>query len=77
MALDFPFGVPAEFAADLSPRCPPRAMPGLWRTVAGMSARDFRAARDRFVAANGENKRSGDEQHFPRATPRSMLYDPI
>ena len=67
VALDFPFGVPAEFAADLSPRCPPRAMPGLWRTVAGMSARDFRAARDRFVAANGENKRSGDEQHFPES----------
>ena len=67
VALDFPFGVPAEFTADLSPRYPPRALPGLWRTVAGMSACDFRAARDRFVAANGEKKRSGDERHFPES----------
>ena len=66
-ALDFPFGVPAEFAADLSPKYPPRAMPDLWRAVAGMSAGDFLAARDRFVAKNGELKRSGDARHFPES----------
>ena len=66
-ALDFPFGVPARFAADLSPKCPPRAMPDLWRTVSGMSAGDFLAARDRFVADNGELKRSGDARHFPES----------
>ena len=66
-ALDFPFGVPAEFAAELSPKCPPRAMPDLWRTVSGMSADDFLAARDRFVADNGELKRSGDTRHFPES----------
>ena len=67
VALDFPFGVPARFAADLSPTCPPRAMPDLWRTVSGMSAGDFLAARDRFVADNGELKRSGDARHFPES----------
>ena len=67
VALDFPFGVPAEFAADLSPKRPPRAMPDLWRTVSGMSAGDFLAARDRFVAASGEMKRSGDARHFPES----------
>ena len=67
VALDFPFGVPAEFAADLSPKRPPRVMPDLWRTVSGMSAGDFLAARDRFVAANGEIKRSGDARHFPES----------
>ena len=67
VALDFPFGVPAEFAADLSPNRPPHAMPDLWRTVSGMSADDFLAARDRFVAASGEVKRSGDARHFPES----------
>ena len=67
VALDFPFGVPAEFAADLSPKRPPRAMPDLWRTVSGMSAGDFLAARDRFVANHGELKRSGDARHFPES----------
>ena len=67
VALDFPFGVPIRFAADLSPKSPPRTMPDLWRTVSGMSAGDFLAARDRFVAANGEIKRSGDARHFPES----------
>ena len=67
VALDFPFGVPARFAADLSPKRPLRAMPDLWRTVSGMSADDFLAARDRFVADNGELKRSGDTRHFPES----------
>ena len=66
-ALDFPFGVPAGFAVDLSPKRPPHAMPDLWRTVSGMSAGDFLAARDRFVAASGEVKRSGDARHFPES----------
>ena len=67
VALDFPFGVPAEFAAALSPGRPPRAMPDLWRIVSGMDAGDFLAARGRFVAANGEIKRSGDARHFPES----------
>ena len=67
VALDFPFGVPADFACDLSPKRPPRAMPDLWRTVSGMSAGDFLAARDRFVANHGELKRSGDTRHFPES----------
>ena len=67
VALDFPFGVPAEFAAALSPGRPPRAMPDLWRIVSGMDAGDFLAARDRFVADHGEMKRSGDALHFPES----------
>ena len=66
-ALDFPFGVPAGFAADLSPRRPPRTMPDLWRTVSGMGADEFLATRDRFVADHGELKRSGDARHFPES----------
>ena len=66
-ALDFPFGVPAQFAADLPAKHPPRAMPDLWQTVSGMSAGDFLAARDRFVADHGEIKRSGDMRHFPES----------
>lgn len=66
-ALDFPFGVPAEFAAALSPKCQPHAMPDLWRIVSGIGAGDFLAARDRFVADNGEIKRSGDTRHFPES----------
>ena len=67
VALDFPFGVPADFAVHLSPKSPPRAMPDLWRTVSGMSADDFLAARDRFVPEHGELKRSGDARHFPES----------
>ena len=67
VALDFPFGVPAGFAARLSLTRPPRAMPDLWRAVSGMSADAFLAARNRFVADNGERKRSGDARHFPES----------
>ena len=67
VALDFPFGVPAGFAVHLSPKCPPRAMPDLWKIVHGMPAGDFLAARDRFVAGHGELKRSGDARHFPES----------
>ena len=66
-ALDFPFGVPAAFAARLSPKHRPRAMPDLWQTLSGIGAGDFLAARDRFVADNGELKRSGDARHFPES----------
>ena len=66
-ALDFPFGVPAGFAAQLAPKYPPRTMPALWRIVSGIPAADFLAARDRFVADNGEPRRSGDARHFPES----------
>ena len=66
-ALDLPFGVPAAFAARLSPKRRPRAMPDLWQALSGMGADEFLAARDRFVAGNGELKRSGDARHFPES----------
>ena len=66
-ALDFPFGVPADFVAHLSPKFSPRAMPDLWKIVSGMTAGDFLEARNRFVAEHGELKRSGDARHFPES----------
>ena len=67
VALDFPFGVPVAFATHLSPKHPPRTMPDLWQKLAGMGASEFVSARDRFVADNGELKRSGDARHFPES----------
>ena len=65
--MDFPFGVPAEFAAHLAPKPPLRAMPDLWKIASGMTAGEFLEARGRFVAAHGELKRSGDTRHFPES----------
>ena len=66
-ALDFPFGVPTDFVAHLSPKSTPRAMPDLWEIVSGMTAAEFLEARGRFVAEHGELKRSGDARHFPES----------
>ena len=66
-ALDFPFGVPADFVAHLAPKSSPRTMPDLWKIVSGMTAGEFLEARGRFVAAHGELKRSGDTRHFPES----------
>ena len=66
-ALDFPFGVPAEFARRLSPACSPQVMPDVWQAVSDMTADEFLAARNRFVAEHGELKRSGDARHFPES----------
>jgi len=59
-ALDFPFGIPAQFAAHITRGHPAYEMSTLWDAVARMSADDFIAARDAFVAAHGEPKRAGD-----------------
>lgn len=59
-ALDFPFGLPAQFAAHITLGHQAFEMPTLWDAVARMSADDFIAARDAFVAAYGEPKRAGD-----------------
>ena len=45
-ALDFPFGVPADFVAHLSPKFSPRAMPDLWKIVSGPPAIFWRPAID-------------------------------
>ena len=66
-ALDFPFGVPAGFAEQLSSTCPPGALPDVWQAVSGMTADEFLVARNRFVAEHGELKRSGDARHFPES----------
>ena len=59
-ALDFPFGVPSEFASYLAAGTQLGDMPALWDTVAPMPLIDFIAARNRFVATHGEPKRAGD-----------------
>ena len=66
-ALDFPFGVPSDFVAHLSPKSTPSAMPDVWEIVSGMTAAEFLEARGRFVAERGELKRSGDARHFPES----------
>ena len=66
-ALDFPFGVPSDFVAHLSPKSTPSAMPDVWEIVSGMTAAEFLEARGRFVAEHGELKRSGDARHFPES----------
>ena len=75
-ALDFPFGVPADFVAHLSPKSTPRAMPDLWEIVSGMTAAEFLEARGRFVAGHGELKRSGDARHFPESYSPLHLANP-
>ena len=66
-ALDFPFGVPAQFAAHLSAGGLPKDMPDLWQTVTAISADEFIDARDCFVGEHGEPKRAGDQKHHPES----------
>ena len=66
-ALDFPFGVPAQFAAFLSPRRPPSDMPGLWEVIASITADEFIRERNRFVTQHGEPKRAGDRKYHPES----------
>ena len=66
-ALDFPFGVPAQFAAFLSPRRPPTDMPCLWEVITSVSADEFIRERNRFVIQHGEPKRAGDQRYHPES----------
>ena len=66
-ALDFPFGVPAQFAAFLSPRRLPNDMPDLWRLIDSITADEFIRERNRFVIQHGEPKRAGDRKHHPES----------
>ena len=67
VALDFPFGVPAQFAAFLSPCRMPRDMLDLWEIVSGITAGEFIRKRNRFVMQHGEPKRAGDRKHHPES----------
>ena len=66
-ALDFPFGVPAQFASFLSPRRLPSDMPGLWKIIASITAHEFIRERNRFVMQHGEPKRAGDQRYHPES----------
>ena len=66
-ALDFPFGVPAQFASFLSPRRLPSDMPGLWKIIASITADEFIRERNRFVMQHGEPKRAGDQKYHPES----------
>ena len=66
-ALDFPFGVPATFAAALAPDLLPSDMRAAWDAVSRMTAAEFVTARDNFVAGHGEPKRAGDLRHHPES----------
>ena len=65
--IDFPFGVPLEFADFLNTSGGVRSMPEAWRIVSDLKLADFNAARDAFVDRFGEPKRDGDESHFPES----------
>ena len=67
VALDFPFGVPAQFAAFLSPRRLPSDMPDLWAVIASITADEFIRERNRFVLQHGEPKRAGDQRYHPES----------
>lgn len=67
VALDFPFGVPSEFANFVAPGCSPTAMPALWDVIASMTIQDFIAKRNKFVAVHGEPKRAGDLKYHPES----------
>ena len=62
--IDFPFGVPLEFADFLNTSGGVRSMPEAWRIVSDLRLGDFNAARDAFVDRFGEPKRAGDATHF-------------
>ena len=66
-ALDFPFGVPAQFAAFLSPRRLPSDMPDLWEVIASITADEFIRERNRFIIQHGEPKRAGDRKYHPES----------
>lgn len=66
-ALDFPFGVPAAFAAHLGDGRPALAMPDVWDALAEMTLDGFWASRNEFVAAHGEPKRAGDRRYHPES----------
>ena len=64
-AIDFPFGVPIEFAEFLN-KAAIESMPEMWRVVASLSFQDFSSARDSFLENKGfEPKRAGDKAHYP------------
>jgi len=67
VALDFPFGVPSEFANFVVAGCSPTAMPALWDVIASMTIQDFIASRNDFVAVHGEPKRAGDLKYHPES----------
>ncbi len=67
VALDFPFGVPAQFASFLSPRRLPSDMPGIWEIIASITVDEFIRERNRFVMQHGEPKRAGDQKYHPES----------
>ena len=78
VALDFPFGVPKEFAQFWCPDA--RQMPDLWAAAHGIGLDDFLARRAAFVEQPGRNypkstgpKREGDVKHTGCFSPLHMV----
>ena len=63
-ALDFPFGVPMEFANYWEPNA--KKMPDLWRAASNIDRDDFENCVKRFISGNAEYLRVA-ESNFPRA----------
>ena len=68
VAMDFPFGVPGEFATYISHGRPLRDMRDLWDTIGAMGGFEtFGGLRDAFVPFRGELKRVWDQVHHPQS----------
>ena len=74
VALDFPFGVPGEFASQICRHLPPSDMREVWRIMDGMAYEDFLTLRETFLTARAdlpqlqrEPKRAGDRRHHPES----------
>ena len=59
-ALDFPFGVPRQFAEHVGVVSAPHTMSGLWNIISTKDIDDFIGERNQFVAEHGEPRRAGD-----------------
>ena len=67
VAMDFPFGVPKQFAVHILQGRPLQSMPDLWQTVDDLTILRFYAARCLFVDDYDECKRAGDARYFPES----------
>jgi hypothetical protein len=72
-ALDFPFGVPREFARFWQPIA--QTMPDLWATASVMEFDQFLSWRNEFVAHHGEPKRRADT-YYPECYSCLHLANP-
>ena len=77
VAMDFPFGVPAKFAAQLVGGPPPATMSEMWKIIFDTHSEDFIAARHRFLDLHGEPKRAGDLKYHRESYSPLHIVNPV